>query len=1013
VDFTAQMTVINPFEFFVEPYADSFPFQYTDRLKAELAPYLETIEPGPLLRDYLASIPREAMNTVGFLVDLNRGLQKSVRYILRPEPGIQVPEETLRSGAGSCRDSAWLFIQVLRHLGFAARFVSGYLIQLRPDIDPVDRPREVDNDFTDLHAWAEVYLPGAGWIGFDVTSGMLAGEGHIPVAATPHYRSAAPVSGSAGVANVEFSFEMNVKRIREAPRITRPFSDESWNRLDRLGEAVDADLRAHDVRLTIGGEPTFVSVDDFESPEWNIAASGPTKRSFADRLIRRLQSRFAPGGLLHYGQGKWYPGESQPRWAFGLYWRKDGLPIWKNPDLIAGIDSTRKLDIGDAERLAEGVAAKLGLKSDYLVPAFEDPSYWVQQEASLPPNVDPSNPKLANAEERARMARVFDHGLNTPAGFVLPIQRCSAPAPRWRSEHWKLRRSHLFLVPGDSPLGARLPISSLPHIPADEYPYLVEDDPFAPRDPLPVCDAITQAQADEDRHRREQLLQPTPVRTAICVEMREGVLCVFMPPVERVEHYLELITAVEESAEELKLQLHVEGYPPPFDPRIEVIKVTPDPGVIEVNIHPAASWRDAVDITFGVYEDAAAVRLGANRFLVDGRHTGTGGGNHVVVGGSTPEDSPFLRRPDLLKSLVLFWQRHPSLSYLFSGLFVGPSSQAPRIDEARHESLYELEIALAQVPLPGESVPLWLVDRLFRHILVDVTGNTHRAEICIDKLFSPDGPTGRLGLVEFRALEMPPDPRMSLAQQLLIRALIAKLWREPVDGKFVRWSTTLHDRFMLPHFLWQDFLDVLSELKTFGYAFSAEWYVAQLEFRLPLLGRVHHGGVSLELRQALEPWHVLGEESSSGGTVRHVDSSVERLEVKAQGFVEGRHLITCNGRRLPMTATGRSGEAVAGVRFKAWNSASGLHPTIPVHAPLTFDVIDSWNSRSLGGCVYHVAHPGGRNYDTKPVNSYEAEARRLARFQDNGHTPGSIDPPPEDRSAEFPLTLDLRTPVQH
>lgn len=1024
VDLVAEMSVFNPFDFFLEPEVESFPFPYAPWLQKELAPYLTPLPAGPLLSEWLSRIPPTAERTIDFLVQLNQRLQEDISYVIRLEPGIQTCEQTLGLRTGSCRDTGWLLVQILRHLGLAARFVSGYLIQLKPDVKSLDGPVGASHDFTDLHAWAEVFLPGAGWIGFDPTSGLLAGEGHLPVACTPDPESAAPITGGVEPCEVEFFHRMSVHRIRETPRVTKPYTDEQWAAIVTTGDRVDALLQANDVRLTVGGEPTFVSIDDMDGAEWTSTADSATKRRLAAELISRLRDRFAPGGLLHFGQGKWYPGESLPRWAFALYWRRDSKPLWREPALVSRDSGNEPATLDDAEAFAQTLAETLGIHPGYVIPAYEDPFPYIARERSLPENVDPFDSKLEDEEERERLARVFERGLGNPIGFVLPVQRWnSRDGARWISEVWSFRRKRLCVVPGDSPLGFRLPLEGLPWIPPVWYPYSSPMDPFAPREPLPEPKPLSQVIKQQAAYgaggrpkRARQVEQPSPdssgnsVRTALSVEPRDGHLCIFMPPVDTTDDYVELVTAIEDTAATLNTPIRIEGYTPPPDPRLNLIKVTPDPGVIEVNIHPSHSWAELVEVTTELYEEARLCRLGTEKFMLDGRHTGTGGGNHIVVGGSTPADSPFLRRPDVLRSLIGYWQNHPALSYLFSGLFIGPTSQAPRVDEARDDQLYELSLAFRQIPEPeaASQTPPWLIDRILRNLLVDVTGNTHRAEICIDKLYSPDSSSGRLGLVEFRAFEMPPHAQMSLAQHLLLRSLIAWFWRVPYRRPLTRWGTSLHDRFMLPYFVRQDLLDVIEDLRGAGIAFDPAWFAPHFEFRFPLIGTIDLEGVNVELRQALEPWHVMGEEGAIGGTVRYVDSSLERLQVLATGLVPGRHVVSCNRVRVPLRETQRKAEAVAGVRYRAWQPASSLQPTIPVNTPLTFDVYDQWSGRSLGGCVYHVAHPGGRNYDTFPVNAYEAESRRLARFFRIGHTSGSFQVQDGPVNDEFPMTLDLR-----
>ncbi|MDO6596660.1 transglutaminase family protein [Oceanihabitans sp. 2_MG-2023] len=1030
VEIIADLKTINPFDFFIEEYAEEFPFTYTDIIKKELQPYLEVTDNGELLKAFIKTLDYTPRKTIYFLIDINQKIYEYLNYNIRMDPGVQTCEETLSQKNGSCRDYAWLFVQTLRHLGFGARFVSGYLVQLKSDEKSLDGPSGPEEDFTDLHAWAEVYLPGAGWIGFDATSGLLAGEGHIPLACTPSFESAAPVSGMTDVCETEFFFENSVKRIFESPRVTKPYTEEQWKAIDKLGNKVEKQLQKNDVRLTMGGEPTFISIDDLESPEWNTAADGPHKQKLAKDLSQRLYDKFGNGAVLHHAQGKWYPGEPLPRWQIEICWRKDGRPIWFNKKYLATFADDFVVPANTDKLFLETLTKYLGVSSQHIIPGFEDAFYFLWEQGNLPIDIDPTKDK-DNALVKNKLKEILENGTSTPIGHLLPLNYTQG---KWFTSAWTFRRQHLFLTPGNSPMGLRLPLNALMEKPEHEVFPVYEPDLFSKKKRFPSFRNIVKKRYQEFLDFGVDTNQPNYfVRTALCAEIREGKLYLFLPPLESAENFLDLIAAIEFTAKELNVPVIMEGYDPPKDNRLESLKITPDPGVIEVNVQPVTNWKDLCNNTFTFYEQAKLSRLGTEKFMLDGKHTGTGGGNHVTLGGTSPADSPLLRKPSLLRSLLTFWQHHPGLTYLFSGSFVGPTSQAPRIDEARLENLYELEIAFSQIPKDGE-VPFWLTDRLFRHLLTDLTGNTHRAEFCIDKLYSPDSSTGRLGILELRGFDMPPHPKMSLVQMLLVRTLVSWFWKKPYEHNLVRWGTELHDKFLIEHYVREDIKDIVSQLNRAGYKFEEDWFNPFFEFRFPLHGMVEINNIHLELRAGIEPWNVLGEEMTGGGTARYVDSSLERLQVKVANFTEERFVLTCNGVKVQLQSTGVKGEYVAGIRYKAWDPYSALHPTIPVDTPLVFDIVDTWNKRSIGGCTYFVAHPGGRSYDAYPVNSYEAESRRINRFWEFGHTQGEIDPVEEIHpdsedvtrnveekgsskkfsykelpiNFEFPYTLDLR-----
>ena len=1002
VELVVDIRPVNPFDFFIDDRAKQLPFRYPDRLDSELAPYLDTSDPayriGAKATALLSSLAWSGV-TIDALVNLNSVVRERIAYVIRDEAGVWTPEETLANGRGSCRDSAVLLVALLRAQGIAARFVSGYLVQLADEGMIPDEPKGVPHDVVDLHAWAEAYLPGAGWIGFDATSGLLCGEGHIPLAATASPSHAAPLDGTSDIGSTAAEFKTTIARLGHEVRPTAPYTDEVWSALVEGGDRADAALVAAGLDVWIGGEPTFTAREGQTKEEWQGGAIGADKWRRGRQLVELLRERLAPGGVVFHRMGKHYPGESLPRWALDVVARRDGTAIW--PKRVVVDDGS----IEAATRVGELLAAALGVAPE-LHAAFEDPWEVLRTEAALPFDIDPRKAGLDDPEERHRLAAIMDRGIGRVVGLVLPLGRTS---DGWITERWRLRREHLFLLPGDSPIGLRLPLGSV--VGAAE-PVTWADAPDLPDPRRAEPDDQKQAVHADRGARPSGRASETPdnppdtsVHTALAIEPRDGQLWVFLPPTARFEDFCILVAALDGVREATGIAIHLEGYPSPPSPAMKRFAVTPDPGVLEVNLPPATSSREATELHHTVFEAALASGLTAERYLLDGRAAGSGGGNHITVGGPAPAASPWLRRPDLLASLVTFTQHHPALSYMFTGLFVGPTSQAPRVDEARHDSLYELELAL---PRLYQSPPAWEVDALLRHLLVDVAGSTHRAEISIDKLFDPGTPYGRQGLVELRAFEMPPHPRMAAAQAILVRTLVAAFVGDPYQHALVRWGAALHDRFLLPYWMWRDFEDVLAQLAARGHALPSDAFRPFVELRCPLVGTLEADSGSVEVRNAIEPWHVLGEESTQAGTARYVDSSMERIELRTLGLDPERYVVAVNGYIVPLREGGGREIRVGGVRFRAWSPPHAMHPHFGIHHPLHIDVIDTWAKRGVAGGAYHVWHPEGRGYASAPLTRVEAAARRAQRFTLEGPTPSPIRARAVAPHPEQPYTLDLR-----
>jgi uncharacterized protein (DUF2126 family)/transglutaminase-like putative cysteine protease len=1017
LELIAELEPTNPFDFLAEPYAAEHPFEYPVQLKKELSPYRLTSAPGPRLSAWLANVDRTSKTTLERLDELTRMVQEAHALAVDAGPGAVDLERFLERGKGSCWEFAWLLTVTLRHVGLAARFVCGYRLLLA-DESGGSTPRFPDT--VTLHTWSEAYIPGAGWIGLDPAAGIFITETYIPLACAPEPVRVLPIVGDREPCVETRSESLRVRRLTPA-QASWPHTDTQRADIDALGRFVDEDLALQGLKPALGVSLSFVSRQDGMAPEWSTQALGPSKRLLAESLSVALWKRLGHGGVPQLGQGEWYGGESLPRWRLGCFFRADGEPVWRNPERLSFGHAQRTAGPDQAQRLVRSLARGLGIDPARVVAAHEDPLHELWRARA--PGQLPAPQDLRDPLRRRALAERLSSAHRTPTGFLVPLGWDHARAC-WVSGNWRFRRSGIYLAPGSASMGYRLPLDGLIDDEAGVLEAHIERCPFEERGKLPDFHAGVRS-----RHDRGPTEPSTrdgrPPRTALCVEARAGELFVFLPPVSHLEHYLELVAAVEVAAEALKLPVSLEGYEPPEDPRLRRFLLEPDAGVLRLNLPETSSWDEQLSVISAAYEEAWRLDLNTERVSADdGRRVPSGGGGRLTVGGVSPAESPFLTRPEILRSLIAYWQRHPCLSYLFAGRLIGPSGSAPRPDEGRDEILYELSIALEHLR-SGTSDKPWLADRVLRHLLTDPAGNLKRAEIRIDQLYAPERASLRLGRILINAFESAPEARLAALQSLLVLGLIGRFGRHPDSGELRRWGPALHDQFLLPEVLWADLRIVVADLAAARYPFQLDWFEPLFELRFPVLGSVPIGPLMFKLRSAHEPWPLLAEEVTRGGVARFIDAANERLQVTLSGAHPGRYVLACNGHRVPLQRTPTHGEYVAGVRYKVSNPPSTMHPTVSPVEGLVFDVIDTWTGHAIGGCTYLAPQPRisgpigtptpapptgepreGPRFFPVPFLSMQAMGKS-GRFLPRGSGVGKMAAPPRVDDEQFPYLLDL------